>query len=114
MTNQETRPDPDAALLRRLVGGDAEAETAVLASAADTTSVGVLVAAAVLTRSSAALTRAAHLATSTRDRQLVVLARALVEGADDLFDGLVRDHLASFPDHVMASWIATRTQSPTS
>ncbi len=113
MTNQEIRPDPDAVLLRRLVGGDVEAEAAVLASAADTTSVGVLVAAAVLNHSAAPLARAATLATGTRDRQLIVLAQALVEGADDLFDGLVRDHLASFPDHVMASWIATRTQSPT-
>lgn len=110
MTHHETQPDPDAVLLRRLVGGDVDAESEVLASVADTTSVGVLVAAAVLTRSSAPLVRAATLATGPRDRQLVVLARALAEGADDLFDGLVRDHLASYPDHLMASWIATRTR----
>ena len=110
MTHHETHPDPDAVLLRRLVGGDVDAQAEVLASVADTTSVGVLVAAAVLTHSVAPLTRAAILAAGTRDRQLVVLARALVEGADDLFDGLVRDHLASYPDHLMASWIATRTR----
>jgi hypothetical protein len=110
MTHHETQPDPDAMLLRRLVGGDVDAEAEVLASVADTTSVGVLVAAAVLTHSAAPLTRAATLAAGTRDRQLVVLGRALVEGADDLFDGLVRDHLASYPDHLMASWIATRTR----
>jgi hypothetical protein len=110
MTHPETQPDPDAALLRRLVGGDGDAQTEVLGSVADTTSVGVLVAAAVLTRSTAPLARATFLAAGSRDRQLVVLARALVEGADDLFDGLVRDHLASYPDHLMASWIATRAR----
>ena len=110
MTHHESQPDPDAVLLRRLVGGDVDAEAEVLASVADTTSVGVLVAAAVLTRSAAPLARAATLAAGPRERQLVVLARAVVEGADELFDGLVRDHLASYPDHLMASWIATRTQ----
>jgi hypothetical protein len=70
-----------------------------------------LVAGAVLTGSTDPLDRAAELATCTRDRQLVVLARAHLEGADDLFDALVRDHLASYPDHVIAAWIATRRSS---
>ena len=39
-----------------------------------------------------------------------MLARAHVEGAAELFDGLVRDHLASYPDHLVAAWIATRTR----
>ena len=74
----------------------------------DRTAVDDLVAGAVLTGSTDALDRAAELATTARERQLVVLARAHLEGADDLFDGLVRDHLADYPDHVLAAWIATR------
>lgn len=67
-----------------------------------------LVVGAVLTGSTVALDRAAGLATTSRDRQLVALAKAHLEGADDLFDALVRDHLATYPDHVLAAWLATR------
>ena len=110
MTRHQTplprRDDP--ALLGRLVGGDVAAEAEVVAAAADSGSVGVVVAAAVLTGSSEHLVRAAALARGTKERQLVVLARAHVEGATELFDGLVRDHLAGYPDHLVAAWIATR------
>lgn len=67
-----------------------------------------LVTGAVLTGSTDPLDRAAALATTARDRQLVVLARAHLDGNADLFDALVRDHLASYPDHVTAAWLATR------
>jgi hypothetical protein len=111
MTRHETPlPRHDSALLGRLVGGDAAAEAEVVATAAGSGSVGVLVAAAVLTGSAEHLARAAALAAGTRERQLVVLARAHVEGEAELFDGLVRDHLASYPDHLVAAWIATRTR----
>lgn len=74
----------------------------------DQSAVDELVAGAILTGSVEALDHAAGIATTSRDRQLVALARAHLEGADDLFDALVRDHLASYPDHVLAAWIATR------
>jgi hypothetical protein len=109
-SNETHRPDSDAILLRRVVGGDAAAEAEVLASVPDTGSVGLLVAAAVLTGSTHPLVRATSLAAGTRERQLVVLAWAHVEGPAELFDGLVRDHLASYPDHVLAAWIATRSR----
>jgi hypothetical protein len=99
----------DQPLLQRLVGGDPAAEAEVVDSLATTSSVGALVAGAVLTGSTTPLARAAALATIGRDRQLVVLAKAHLEGAADLFDALVRDHLASYPDHLLAAWIATRT-----
>jgi hypothetical protein len=98
----------DALLINRLVGGDPAAEADVVAALTATTSASVLAAGAVLTRSIAPLTRATDLATSARERQLVVLARAHLDGADELFDGLVRDHLASYPDHLLAAWIAAR------
>lgn len=74
----------------------------------------LLVAGAILTGSTAPLSRATDLATTTRDRQLVALARAHLDGAADLFDGLVRDHLSTYPDHLLAAWIATRRPRSTS
>jgi hypothetical protein len=50
--------------------------------------------------------RASTSATTTRDRQLVALATAYVEGDDDRVNVLAREHLADHPDDVLASWIA--------
>ena len=100
----------DQPLLQSLVGGDPAAEAQAISSLATTSSVGVLVAGSVLTGAGAPLERAAALAVTARDRQLVVLARAHLAGDVDLFDALVRDHLASYPDHLLAAWIATRTR----
>ena len=61
------------------------------------------------------LARASTAATSTRDRQLVALAAAHLDGDDELLDVLVRDHLADHPDNVLAAWIAshhTRSNHP--
>jgi hypothetical protein len=98
----------EQSLLQRLVGGDPAAETEVIESHGTTSSVGVIVAGSVLTGTTSALDRATSLATTARDRQLVVLAQAHLEGPADLFDALVRDHLASYPDHLLAAWIAGR------
>ncbi|MDR7255418.1 hypothetical protein J2X46_004425 [Nocardioides sp. BE266] len=100
-----THPD---ALLGRLVGGDPAAADQVRTAAADTRSVPVLVAAAVVTGSVEPLHRAAGLATTTRDRQLVALAEARLTAGDDVFDALVRDHLADYPDQLLAAWMAAR------
>lgn len=54
------------------------------------------------------LARARAGAESARDRQLVALTAAHLEGDDDRFDALVRDHLADHPDDVVAAWIAAR------
>lgn len=99
----------DDTLVRRLVGGDPRAEAEVLAAAATSGSVPVLVAAALLSDDTTYLTRAATTAVSPRDRQLVALADAHLAGQADLLDALVRDHLADHPDHLLASWIAGRT-----
>ena len=108
MTHTDGSPSDEQALLRLLVGGDAAATDRVLALAADTRSVAVLVAAAVVTGSAVPLGRAAGLATSTRDRQLVALAEARLSAGDDVFDALVRDHLADYPDQLLAAWMAAR------
>ncbi len=104
-------PDNQTLLLHRLVGGDSEAAADVLAQAATSKSASVLVAAAMLSRDQDHLTRATAMATSARERQLVVLADAHLRGNTDLLDVLVRDHLAEHPDHLLAAWIAGRPQA---
>ena len=103
-------PVDQTALLNRLVGGDRRAAEELLALAPTTTSASVLVAAALLSQNSTHLSRATQLARTARERQLVVLADAYLCGNTDLFDALVRDHLAEHPDHLLAAWIAGRSQ----
>jgi hypothetical protein len=95
-----------AALVLRLIGGDPAAADEVLALAPTAEEPSLLVAAAMLSHDHAHLMRASELAASVRDRQLVVLADAHLHGSADLFDVLVRDHLADYPDHLLAAWIA--------
>ncbi len=100
-------PDASEILLRRLIGGDVTATTEILARARTSTAATVLVAAALLTDGDGdLLARAATNAVTTRDRQLVAIAAAHLDGDDDLLDALVRDHLADHPDNVFAAWIA--------
>ena len=95
-----------AAALQRLIGGHPAAAAEVVEAAAVSTSVPVLVAAALLARKPELVTRAAEHATTTRDRQLVELAAADLRGDTQLLDALVRDHLSEYPEHLLASWIA--------
>ena len=60
--------------------------------------------------SSDLLDRANRTATSTRDRQIVAIATAYVDGDHDLVGALVRDHLVSQPNHPIVSWIITQSE----
>jgi hypothetical protein len=93
-----------------LVGCDQAAVAAVLAGARSSDAPALLVAAALISGDSDGLllARATTHATTTRDRQLVAVAAADLDGDHDLFDALIRDHLADHPDNVLAAWIATR------
>jgi len=105
---------PDAtALLLRLIGGDPAAASEVLAAASSSADPSVLVAAGLLSRNRSYLRRAGRHALTVRDRQLVVLAETRLDGEDDRFDALVRDHLADHPDHLLAAWIAGLHHGPT-
>lgn len=106
-------PDPTLVLLHRLIGGDPSAASQVIHASGTSSSPPLLVAAALLSRHPALLDRAESLATTSRDRQLVTLARAHLGGDTDRLDALVRDHLSDYPDNLLASWIAGRpTPSP--
>jgi hypothetical protein len=104
-----TKSSAAAALLLRLIGDDPQAADDVLTLAAVSDDPSVLVAAGLLAQDHSYLERAGERALTVRDRQLVVLARAHLEHRRDLFDVLVRDHLADHPDHLLAAWIAGRS-----
>jgi ABC-type uncharacterized transport system ATPase subunit len=96
-------------LLRRLIGGDDEATAEIIERATISTSPELLVAAALLDdEPSVTLARAASIAVTTRDRQLVAIAGAHLDGDEELLDVLVRDHLADHPDNILAAWIAAQ------
>jgi len=101
-------------LLRRMIGGDPQAATEIVDLASSTECPRLLVAAAVInsaartTTQQQLLTRAQKSAVTTRDRQLVAVATAHLEGADDLLDVLVREHLSDFPDNILVAWIASQ------
>jgi hypothetical protein len=103
-------PDETETLLRRLISGDQAAVVAVLAGARTSDAPALLVAAALISGDGDGLllARATTHAITTRDRQLVAVAAADLDGDHDLFDALIRDHLADHPDNVLAAWIATR------
>jgi len=105
VSTTSSNPTP---LLLRLIGGDPAATAEVLASAVTSEDPSVLVAAALLAGDPSYLERAGGHAFTVRDRQLVVLAKAQLSHQADLFDALVRDHLAEHPDHLLAAWIANR------
>ena len=102
-------PEHTEYLLHRLIGGDTEARTDILETAATSTSPTLLVAAALVCADPEPwLSRAAVHAATTRDRQLVAITIAHFGADDDLLDALVRDHLADYPDSLLAAWIAAQ------
>ena len=106
-------PDDIDNLLGRMIGGDAAADAEILDRAKTANTPKLLVAAALITPEPRELmTRAALSAITTRDRQLVAVAAAHLDGDDDLLDALVRDHLSDHPDNILAAWIAAQHVHP--
>ena len=102
-------PDDSDTLIRRLIGGDERAAAAILQRSRTAAPPALLVAAALLADEPAGLLdRAAGAATTTRDRQLVAIARAHLDGDEERLDAYVRDHLAEHPGSVLAAWIAAQ------
>ena len=66
-----------------------------------------LVMAAVLERQPGRLDRARAVAATSRDRQVVAIARAHLDGERELVDALARDHLVDHPDSLIVGWIAS-------
>jgi hypothetical protein len=91
-------------LIRRFIGGDPAATADIAERSVRSDDPAVLVAAALI--GAAPLGRAAALAVTTRDRQLVAIAAAHLDGDHDRVHALARDHLADHPGHLLVAWIA--------
>jgi hypothetical protein len=95
------------AAIRRAIGGDSAA-VAWIVTHADTTDDALVIAmAALLEQQPTRLHRADAVAVTTRDRQVVAIARAHLAGRSELVDALARDHLADYPANLMVAWIAS-------
>jgi hypothetical protein len=79
--------------------------------AAELSEATALVAAALADRRRDLLRRAEAVARTTRDRQLVAIAAAHLDGDADRVDVLARDHLADYPDNILVAWIAATSRS---
>ncbi len=94
-------------MIRSAIGGDDGAMAWVVAHA-DSIDDAVLIAmAALLERLPQRLDRAATVAATSRERQVVAIARAHVNQQRELVDALARDHLADYPDSLIVAWIAS-------
>ncbi len=94
-------------VIRRAIGGDPAAATWILAQADSTQSAVVITMAALLDRLPGRLDRAREAAATSRDRQVVEIARAYLDGKVELVDALARDHLVDYPDSLIVAWIAS-------
>ena len=95
------------AMIRRAIGGDAGAISFVMAQAGTIDDAVLLTMAALLERLPDRLDRAALLAATSRDRQVVAIARAHLDDDRQLVDALARDHLVDHPDSLIVAWMAS-------
>jgi hypothetical protein len=94
-------------IIHRLALGDAAAIAAIVDASRASDDPIVLVAAALFAGDGQDLVaRAAAIAATTRDRQLVAIAEAHLRGEHELVGALARDHLVDHPDNVLVAWIA--------
>lgn len=93
--------------IRQAIGGDASSISWVLAQADTIDDPIVIALAALLDRHPKRLTRADGVASTSRDRQVVAIARAHLDGDSERVDALARDHLVDYPDSLIVSWIAS-------
>ena len=96
-----------AALVRRFIGGDPAAAALIVEAAATCDDPALLVTAALIRPAAPdLLARAGRAASGTRERQLVAIAVAYLDGDADRVDALARDHLADHPDSLLVAWLA--------
>lgn len=93
--------------IRQAIGGDPAAISWIMTHADISEDAVVISMAALLERQSERLQLAGAAAATTRDRQVVAIARAHLDGQSELVDALARDHLVDFPDSLIVAWIAS-------
>ena len=99
-------------MIRRAIGGDADAIAGILDKAETSDSAVVIVMAALIEHRSERLDRAGAVAVTSRDRQVVAIARSHLAGELDLVDALARDHLVDHPDSLIVAWVASGGAGP--
>jgi hypothetical protein len=105
-------PAPPDNVIHQLAVGDEAAIARILQQARTSNDVTTVVAAAFFAPAGSELmARAATLAVTTRDRQLVAIATAHLDGHADRVRDLARDHLADHPDSVLVAWITSASNS---
>jgi hypothetical protein len=92
--------------IRQAIGGDDDAIRWVAAHVDTTNDAVVIVMAALLERSPLRLVQARAVAATSRDRQVVEIARAHLDGDSQRVDALARDHLVDHPDSLIVAWMA--------
>jgi hypothetical protein len=100
------------AVIRRAIGGDADAIAWIAANSDVSADATVLAMAALLGSKGSRLDQAVTMATSRRDRQILAIARAHLDSDVDLVDALARDHLVDFPDSYIVAWLASGATVP--
>jgi hypothetical protein len=93
--------------IRQAIGGDVDAISWISAHADTSDDAVLIVMAALLERHPRRLDRASAVAAASRDRQVVEIARAHLDGRSELVDALARDHLVDYPDSLIVAWIAS-------
>ncbi len=107
-------PAEQNTVIHQLAVGDAAAIAEIVERAQTSDDVTTLVAAALFAPDSTGLLqRAASIATTTSDRQVVAIAVAHAAADVDLVDALARDHLTDHPTSVLVAWITTQTNPNT-
>jgi hypothetical protein len=105
-------PEHPENLIHQLAVGDQAAIARIVKQAQTSNDVTIVVAAAFFAPAGSDLmARAATLAVSTKDRQLVAIATAHLDGDADRVEDLARDHLADHPDSVLVAWITSTSNA---
>jgi hypothetical protein len=106
-------PEPDT-VIHQLVVADAAAIAEIVELAHASDDVTTVVAAALFAPADNDLmARAAGLAVTARDRQLVAIAAAHLRGDGDRVQDLARDHLVDHPSSVLVAWITAASNQNT-
>lgn len=106
-------PESDNVIHQLAAGAAAIAE--IVERAATSDDVTTMVAAALFAESDREplMARAAALASTSKDRQLVEIATAHLAGDAARVDDLARDHLSDHPDSVLVAWITSASNHTT-
>ncbi len=110
MTAVGDEDEGDESAVRRATGGDVDAIAWIVEHAGRTDEAVVAAMAELLEDDPATwpsqLDHAASIAVTSRDRQIVAIARARLQGDLEQVDALARDHLVDHPDSLIVAWIA--------